>query len=293
MLPIFLAVLAGAAPAPPAGRARIVTAEELGRDLEGVTVLDAREERAFREGHVPGSRRFDWKDFTLERPGLLSLASGHAARWGKVPPEDAALEERLRALGLSNLRPVVVVGDPRGWGEEGRVAWDLLYWGADDVALLDGGFPSWAAHHPVEKGRAAPVARGDFALHPRPERRIEADELEKTRAGRPLLDARTEEEWNGRRMRGQKRGGRIPGAQLVPYRALYRADGTYVTAGELAKRTRVSPGGTPPAAYCVGGVRSGLLAVLLEARLGVLTRNYDGSMWEWSARKDLPVEGAR
>src|ERR1039457_4753559 len=37
------------------------------------------------------------------------------------------------------------------------------------------------------------------------------------------------------------------------------------------------------AAYCTGGVRSALLAVLLEARLGIVAANYDGSLCEWSA----------
>jgi 3-mercaptopyruvate sulfurtransferase SseA len=36
-------------------------------------------------------------------------------------------------------------------------------------------------------------------------------------------------------------------------------------------------------------VRSALLAVLLEARLGIVAANYDGSLWEWSADPSLPL----
>jgi thiosulfate/3-mercaptopyruvate sulfurtransferase len=275
-----------------AGRVRIVSAAELARELPRASVLDARGEKAFREGHVSGSLPVDWKDWTLEKPGFLSLVAGHAERWGKVPPADETLARRLRELGLSNGRPIVVVGDPRGWGEEGRIAWNLLFWGAEDVALLDGGFPAWAAAHPVESRPPHGGPPGDFTVRVRPERRIDADVLETSREKRAVLDARTVEEWNGMRMKGQKRGGHIPGARLVPYQSLYRKDGTYVDADELRRLTGVVSGAPAPAAYCVGGVRSALLALLLEARLGILTPNYDGSIWEWAARKELPLTTA-
>src|SRR5204862_1018572 len=143
--------------------------------------------------------------------------------------------------------------------------------GAEDGALLDGGFPAWAAAHPVESGPPRGTSTGGFTVHLRPERRIDADALASSREKRALLDARTVEEWNGKRMKGQKRGGHIPGARLVPYRSLYRKDGTYVDASELRSLTGVDTGTPAPAAYCVGGVRSALLALLLEARFGILT----------------------
>jgi thiosulfate/3-mercaptopyruvate sulfurtransferase len=94
-------------------------------------------------------------------------------------------------------------------------------------------------------------------------------------------------------MTGQKRGGHIPGARLVPEKSLYRPDGRYVDADGLASLTGLAGGATTtpaPAVYCVGGVRSALLALLLEARLGILAANYDGSIWEWSANPRLPLE---
>jgi thiosulfate/3-mercaptopyruvate sulfurtransferase len=45
-------------------------------------------------------------------------------------------------------------------------------------------------------------------------------------------------------------------------------------------------------AYCTGGARSALLSELLRAE-GIDARNYDGSMWEWSADAARPlVKGA-
>jgi thiosulfate/3-mercaptopyruvate sulfurtransferase len=281
-----------------AGKVRIVDAAEAAASLPKIVVLDARSAKEFAEGHVPGARHVDWREWTLEKPGALNALFGNPARWGRIPAAGAALEKRLRTLGLSNARPALVVGAPGGWGEEGRVAWNLLYWGADEVWLLDGGFPAWRAgpSRPVESGEARKVAPGSFVLDVRPERRIETGELKKAAetAGTSLLDARTPAEFAGETVAGQKRGGHIPGARLVPAKSLYGADGRYVGAEELERLAGLSPPASNgsrgrPITYCTGGVRSALLAVLLEARFGVVAANYDGSLWEWSADPSLPL----
>jgi thiosulfate/3-mercaptopyruvate sulfurtransferase len=288
----------GTASAASAGPVRIVTASDLSAALSAAgprpLVLDARTSRGFREGHVPGSLRVDWRDFSESRPGVASYLFGDPAKWGLLTADFASLRDRLRALGLSTSRPVVVVGDPSGWGEEGRIAWMLLYFGHSEVALLDGGFPAWQAENPgqIEKGASRPPPPGDFEPVPQPERRIRLDALRTALAASEitLLDARTAEEFAGKREQGQKRGGRIPGARLVPAAGLRSADGRYVDAEALAQLAGPLRPGAPVVTYCTGGVRSALLAVLLEARLGIIAANYDGSLWEWSSSDDLPLE---
>lgn len=274
------------------GRARIVAPGELSKPLADVSVLDARPEKEFLEGHLPGSLNVDWKDYTLEKPGTWNLVTGDPARWGKLPPVDAALAARLRTLGLSNEKPVVVVGSPSGWGADGRIAWLLLYLGARDVAILDGGFAAWkASGRPVETGAARAAAPGTFTPRVDPSRRIEIDALGDVvaRTSRPVLDARSPEEFGGEKVSGQKRGGHIPGAVLVPWLSLYRPDGRYVDDKALRRLLPKSALEKPPVTYCTGGVRSALLAFLIEARLGVRPSNYDGSMWEWSADNERPL----
>ncbi|MBK9374831.1 MAG: sulfurtransferase [Holophagales bacterium] len=290
---LLLLTAAGALAAP----VRIVTAGELSAEISATgrtpVVLDARPSRDFRAGHVPGSLRVDWRDFSESRPGIASYLFGDPARWGLLAVDRASLLDRLRALGMSSSRPVVVVGDPSGWGEEGRVAWMLLYLGHPEVALLDGGFPAWAVENPGRIERdAAHAPSGDFEPEPQPDRRMRLERLRAAIAvgSVTLLDARTAEEFAGKRLRGQKRGGRIPGARLVPEASLRAADGLYVDGQTLAKLVGPLRPGVPLATYCTGGVRSALLAVLLEARLGIVAANYDGSLWEWGSRDDLPLE---
>lgn len=299
IVPVAFLLLADPGPAAGSGVVRIVDAAEASRRLAEVSVVDARTSAAFGAGHVPGAVRVDWREWTLEKPGVLSALFGHPERWGRVPRPDARLEIRVRALGLSNARPVLVVGAPGGWGEEGRVAWNLLYWGAAEVWLLDGGFSAWRADaaRPVETGGPREKVPGDFVLRVRPERRIETAALKAALDAKSaaLLDARTPEEFAGERMSGQKRGGHLAGARLVPEKGLYRGDGRYLGADELRRLAGLSSEGENrprgrPVTYCTGGVRSALLALLLEARLGVLAANYDGSLWEWSADPSLPLE---
>ena len=201
------------------GRARLVEAAALAAALDGPSapvVLDARDRRAFEAGRVPGSRNVDWRDFSAVRPGGFAWVFRGASRWGLLA-DDAKLAPKLRALGLSASRPVVVVGGADGWGEEGRIGWMLLALGARDVALLDGGFPAWEKleRARLERGppRGAAPPPGDFEPSPQPGRRIAADALrDLVAAGQAvLLDARTGEEFEGKKLTGQTRGGRLPG----------------------------------------------------------------------------------
>jgi len=284
----------GTAAAVGPGRVSIVEPEEV--DPAALSILDTRDAADFRAGHLPGARPFDWRDWTEERPGVLGWLFGDPARWGRLRGLDGAapdLEAHLSALGLRGERPILVVGGGSGWGEEGRAAWSLLAWGARDVRLLDGGFPAWRAggDQPVETGGERSGAPGRFRVAPRPERRILAAELASS-LGDPalvLLDARTPEEFAGERWAGQARGGHLPGARLVPATSLFGADGRYVAAAELSRLVGALPPDAELVTYCTGGVRSALLAVLLEARLGRPARNYDGSLWEWSADPDRPL----
>jgi thiosulfate/3-mercaptopyruvate sulfurtransferase len=280
------------------GHAGLVEAAALAASVDGPAppvVLDARDRRAFEAGHVPGSRSVDWRDFSTVRPTGFAFVFRGSSRWGLLA-SGARVAPKLRALGLSRSQPVVVVGSPDGWGEEGRIGWMLLYLGARDVSLLDGGFPAWRTLEiaRVERGppRDAGLPPGDFDPAPRPERRITADELRDLLASCPpvLLDARSPEEFAGKRLTGQARGGRLPGARLVSFAALRGADGKYASAEALAAAAGPLPGERPVVTYCTGGVRSALLAFLLEARLGSVAANYDGSLWEWSSREDLPMD---
>lgn len=269
----------------------IIDAQKLSKIRGQVSIIDARQSQ-FEKGHIPNSQNMDWENWSEEKPGLKNAVFGDPARWGRTLTDDT-VQNRLRQLGLSHNKLIVVVGNGRNsWGEEGRIAWNLLFWGAQRVALLDGGYPRWVQLKlPVQKGKAKSAKPGDFIYSLNLQRRVsKTDVFENIKnSQRPLLDVRSLNEYNGQTMPGQKRGGHIPKSKLIEFTSLYQDDGRYISAAELQKLIG-SVTSEKPITYCTGGVRSALLGVLLEARLGIFSANYDASMWEWSSDEKLPLE---
>ena len=106
-----------------------------------------------------------------------------------------------------------------------------------------------------------------------------------------FLDVRTRAEFEGSQIFGEKRGGHIPGAELLAWDALQGEPGWPLEAGAWRSRVEAALGRStaPVAVYCTGGIRSGFVTFALRA-MGVEARNFEGSMWAWSADSKLPME---
>jgi thiosulfate/3-mercaptopyruvate sulfurtransferase len=261
------------------------TAEQLLK--KGARVLDARGGFAYSvEGHIPGAVRVDWRQSATG--GLLSGKFGDPAKAAAYYAD----------AGVDSTRPVIVVGAwDKGWGEEGRVAWDLLYLGHPDVHVLHGGMQRWdgprehmpgvgAMGHlvaaPLQQYRAqmdtVVLASGGTVAAESPEAEP-APSAE--RAATILLDVREPDEFAGARHFGEKVGGHIPGAVNRPWRGFLGVDDDL----DASQRAPVSPDLEQPIiVYCTGGVRAALVAMLLLDQGYEQVRNYDGSWWEWSSR---------
>lgn len=277
IVPLALAVTVARAPFATATEAKALLDE-------GAAVLDTRGGGEFRDGHLPGAARIDWKDF---RDGW--------GRTGRLDDDDAALGKKLGAFGIETSRPVIVCGGTAaGWGEEGRIAWMLAYLGHPRAYILDGGMAAWReAGLPVETGGGrAPPAR-TFMVHRNNAIRAElSDAVAASQQGSGiLLDARTPEEWNGARPYWEPRGGHIPGARLLPWKDLLDGRGRLRPAGELKQMlaARGVRGDRPVIAYCTGGVRSAFVWAALRSLGFPTVANFDGSFWAWSMKGELPV----
>lgn len=166
------------------------------------------------------------------------------------------------------------------------------------VQVLQGGWSAWSASGgAVESGETSSFpyvalepdgAADDLARESALMKEDVLSALSSADAdGSPLLiDARSDSQYSGLRRRA-RRGGHIPGALSVPYRAMLTEIGVgFLGDEELEKKLReygVLGRGRKVAAYCNGGVASTAVLFAL-ARCGVPWNElvqYDGSWNEW------------
>ncbi|MBI2376685.1 MAG: sulfurtransferase [Deltaproteobacteria bacterium] len=282
VLPLALVLsCAPAAPVPFEATGRLISSAMGARELiaNGATVLDARTEEAFDEGHVAGAVRVEWQSF----------AEPNEPFRGRLLEDDRVLGFLVSRAGVREDTAVIVVGDPiEGWGEDGRIVWMLRTLGHASVSLVDGGFRA-LLESGLEPSRVSTEAvEGDFTVVRSASLTIELEELAalvKDPRGNVILDGREPREYAGETPYGEARGGHIPGAKNLHFQELVDANGMILSRDALWARLEavgVRQDGAV-VAYCTGGVRSAWIVIVL-AELGIKSaRNFAGSMWEWAA----------
>ena len=275
---LSVAALALAPAADPYPNARILVEPEalLKLDAKGLVILDARDEAAYKAGHIPGAVR-------------MPLAA-----WSKaVPDKPEAWAKRLADLGVRPNTPVVVYGgaDLR---EAARAWWLLQYAGAENVRLLNGGLPAWEkAGGPTETKGNSPVAVEPAPPAVQPGRLAEKKDVLDAVKGKAaqILDARSEDEYCGTSDTA-KRSGHIPGATWVEWTELLGKDKKFKSADELRAlfAERKIDLDRPAVTYCQSGGRAAVLAFGLELMGAKDVRNYYKSWAEWGNADDTPIQ---
>ncbi len=250
---------------------------------QGATILDCRNLVLWLTGHIPSAVHVSWQQFSQQR-------SPHK---GKLLENPKLLEQKLRAVGISNTKPVIVIGNPVhpcNFGEEGRIVWMLRTLGHQSAAFVDGGETALTqAGFPITLELTQPEP-GDFIVKPTALWSIERDELKANLTAKAtqdfiVIDSRSPQEFAGATPYGERRGGHIPGAVHFYFKDVKDAKGYLLPREQII--TKLNQLGiehdTPLATYCTGGVRSAFFVAVL-ADLGFTNvKNYAGSMWEWSA----------
>ncbi|WP_349393665.1 sulfurtransferase [Clostridium perfringens] len=115
-----------------------ITANWLADNLENknIVILDARSEKAYNKEHIPGAINVAWQS--------LANMKGKAGDkgWG-VALNKEELSKKLEALGIDKNTEVITYANKDGWGEDGRLTWELKTAGINSK-MLDGGFDIWS-----------------------------------------------------------------------------------------------------------------------------------------------------
>jgi thiosulfate/3-mercaptopyruvate sulfurtransferase len=256
--------------------AKILIEADAVKKLDSQAVrLDARDEKAYLAGHLPGAIRLP----TVE--------------WGKaVPDTPEAWAKRLARIGLTRETPVVVYAgaDVR---EAARAWWLLKYAGAEDVRLLDGGYPAWlnaGGTAETKANVARPVEPGKPAKTDRLADKSDVLSILKDKSSQ-ILDARSDGEFCGT-ANTAKRNGHIPGATAIEWTELLTPEKKFKSPEELKKlfADRKVDLDKPAVTYCQSGGRAAVLAFGLELMGAKHVRNYYKSWAEWGNAGDTPVE---
>src|SRR3954449_890728 len=94
-------------------------------------------------GHIPGAVRFD-----------IDAISDHSNPLPHMLPDHKQFASEVGALGIAD-SDTIVVYDGAGMFSAPRVWWTFRLFGAENVFILDGGFPKWKAEQrPIEVGAA-------------------------------------------------------------------------------------------------------------------------------------------
>jgi thiosulfate/3-mercaptopyruvate sulfurtransferase len=253
---------------------------------EGATVLDARGNNWLIRERLGKSAIVNWQDFSeLDKN-----------QKGIILKNNTILTKKLRAIGISNNRPVVVFADPlKGWGEDGRIVWMLRTLGHQKVVLVDGGYPALIkAGVSLEKNINQDTSLGDFTIKYNSNWQINREQLKQVlnNQEKVIIDVREKREFQGETPYGEQRSGHIPGAIHLYYRELLDQGGFILPPQEIISKLQAL--GVPVkgkiVVYCTAGVRAGWVTSVLTD-LGFQVQNYAGSMLDWSSAsaEDYPL----
>jgi len=275
----------------------LVDAAWLNEHLDDVIVLDIRSSggeqdsvRPYETGHIPGaiSSEYSQGGWRVTRDGVPYMAPS---------PQD--VEEVIGALGVSDDDYVVIVSAGTGTSDVGsatRVYWQFKVLGHEQVSILNGGHQAWTAAGLAVSSEAIklePVSySADYQLELVATRE---DVIAALESGVQLIDARSSAYYTGASKSGiAARAGTIAGAKNVPAPAMI-AEGSGVFVDSAAMASLWAGAGAVTAGeqimFCnIGHFASVAWFASYEVLGNKQASLYDGSMAEWSADPELPME---
>ncbi|MCG8695183.1 MAG: 3-mercaptopyruvate sulfurtransferase [Minwuiales bacterium] len=239
----------------------------------------------YTEAHIPGAVFFDIDEIADTDDPLPHMV-----------PSPEKFASRVRRLGLGDGNRIVVY-DGAGCVSAARAWWMFRLFGAQDVALLDGGLPKWKAEGRPLDGLPTMPRERHFTARMNATMLRDVDQMKaNVGTGREqVVDARSAGRFRGTdpEPRQGLRGGRIPGSYNVPYPELLDPETKTFKPAEEIHAAFEAAGidmKRPVVTTCGSGVTACILALGLHLIGHRQVAVYDGSWTEWGGRDDTPVD---
>ena len=210
-------------------------------------------------------------------------------------PSAAHIEGVLSDHGVKATDTIIFYDDIKSlWAS--RALWGMDVYGHKDSKLLDGDINLWIAKGYATSQETATLAKSNykFSGSPNTELIVDLDTVAKSIEGKAeVLDTRSSDEYVGKNLRGNARGGHIPGSVLVEWKQNAAEDGSFLPAKDLkdlyASVNIVS--GDEIYTLCQTAVRATHSWFVLSELLGYPNISvYDGSAIEYANREDTALE---
>ena len=232
---------------------------------------------------IKGARYFDLKrnfsDLESRLPNTL--------------PNPKYFSLACRNLGINN-NSTIVVYDNIGIYASPRVWWMFKSMGHKNIAVLDGGLPSWKnKNYPTESIQNRVLPEGDFKAKFNPNLLKKSFKILENITSKEaiLVDARS----NGRffglipETRKNLKSGHIPNAINLPFLDVLK-DGKFISTNEISDIFKKLKIDKRPKIFTCG---SGLTACILILASTLISEDnhflYDGSWSEWGQLKGVPI----
>lgn len=247
---------------------------------DDVLFVDARGTKKANAGTVEGAVVTDWQSLSTCQEG-----SAGDEGWGLVP-EPEELTNRLQELGIETDKEIIVLGQPEeGWGEEGRILWELREAGCKNVKMVDGGIAAMKDIGVKLKSGVSERKKSDIKVEKLDKSHdITTEELQENYEDYKIVDVRTTKEYEGAVLYDEAKGGHLPGAVNIQYVDIFREDGTLKDKETLTKLFDQSglKKEDKVVTYCTGGIRSAYVQIVMEMCGYENTYNYCQSYWRWA-----------
>lgn len=211
-------------------------------------------------------------------------------------PSPKIFAQNCSELGLTNNHAVIVY-DQLGMYSSARVWWMFKIMGYDNVAVLDGGLPTWQeANLPVEPfdPESKSAFKGNFEAHFRPELVVDKDDIfsQIHNQNTLIIDARSEGRFNAvePEPRADLKGGHIPNSKSLHYAKVFR-DNKMLPVGELKEIFKNFDIEHKKLIFTCGSGITACIILLAAELIGYKNVSvYDGSWSEWGQLDGAPIE---
>lgn len=236
---------------------------------------------ALKGQQIKGARPFHIKE-------AFSLPT---SKFPNMLPSPEQFAEGCRKLGI-NQSSKIVVYDNLGIYTSPRVWWMFKTMGHENVVVLNGGLPDWAAQgFPIEQIVEKAFPTGDFQATLKEEKVKDFDFIVKNlpRQASIIIDARSAGRFHGvaPEPRKELKSGHIPHSFNIPYTTVLE-NGKFKSLDELksifAKQVLIDD--RPLVFSCGSGITACIILLASELVLDNPTSVYDGSWTEWVQRAD-------